>query len=80
MLEMNCDNLVKSFPGGFGMGAGSSEVVEQHPKCIQLRGMGKAIPRVCAERQAGKYMHKSQETIEKYSYKILLVLRYCEDC
>lgn len=77
---MNCDNLVKSFPGGFGVGGGSSDAVEQHPKCIQLRGTGKAIPRVRAERQAGKYMHKSQETIEKYSYKILLVLRYCEDC
>lgn len=62
------------------MGGGSSEAVEQHSKCIQQRGTGKAIPWVRTKRQAVKYMHKTQEPIQKYSYKILLVLRYCEDC
>lgn len=61
------------------MGGGSSGAVAQHSKCIQQGGTSKAVLRAHAERREGKYMHKSQEPIQKYSYKILLVLRYCEN-
>ena len=57
--------MAKSFPGGVG----GSEAVEQHSKRIQQHGRGGAIRSTRKEKQAGKYMARSQEPIQKYSRK-----------